>query len=189
MIAFKDDLPLLERPRGTVTTFSGVWLRQALKRAAQKAGYAEWWLAEDLTRTVVFYLRFHYRDNTIPIPQLKEVIRAALREIGYDEIAQHFGTGMTLKKIFLPQVAQHCEAAGLEAFLQKLASRIQLLRPGNQDGFIHFSGLEECVSCLQTDGEDIPRDVYLATLKTEIVGFVRTQLLSLGWEQVRFSIS
>lgn len=189
MIAFKDGLPLLERPEGTVTVFNGGWLRQALRRAARKAGYTEFWLAEDLTRSVVFYLKFHYSDNTIPVPQLQGAVRSALRQIGYEEIAQHFGGRAVLRKILLPQFTSPEDATDGAGFFRKLASRIRLLRPAST-GVVHFCGLEECATALSpmSAGGNLCGE-ELTARKHEIVGFVQSQLLASGWDEVRVCIS
>lgn len=189
MIAFRDNLPLLERPRGIVTAFNGSWLRQALSRAAQKAGYTEWWLADDLTRSVVFYLQFHYPDNTIAVPRLKDVVRSALRQIGYDEIARHFGARTPLRKISLPDLVTSGEKPGIEEFFHQLARRIRSLQPEGSE-IVHFSGLAECACCLQDRGDLFAQEFFSCQLlEAEVVNFIRSELAALGWKHVRFSIS
>lgn len=187
MIAFRDNLPLLERPRGNVTAFNGSWLRQALSRAAQKAGYTEWWLADDLTRSVVFYLEFHYPDNIIAVPRLKDVVRSALRQIGYDEIARHFGARTSLRKISLPDLVSSGEKSGTEEFFHKLGSRIRSLRPEGSEA-VCFSGLAECARCLRKGGDLFAEEAACQLVEAEIVAFIRAELAALGWKHVRFSI-
>src|SRR3954464_1187160 len=52
MIAFWDNLPLIEHVNGHVSAFERDWLTRSLARAAAKAGYAQWWLAEQVAPSV-----------------------------------------------------------------------------------------------------------------------------------------
>lgn len=184
MIALRDELPLLAQTGGTVTALSGDWLQHALERAASKAGYGErWWLARDLARGVVHYLRHHYTETTIRLARLRQAVRDVLRGIGYQEVARHFRPSSSPSEVDLAKLAA---GAGTAEFFARLAADLRTLRDTatTDDGALQLHGLEACVDGLLTNGDDdCP-----ALLRARIVHFVRAELLALGWEGVRFSI-
>ncbi len=184
MIALRDELPLLAQTGGTVTALSGDWLQHALERAASKAGYGErWWLAPDLARGVVHYLRLHYTETTIRLARLRQAVRDVLRGIGYQEVARHFRPSPAPSRVDLARLA--AGAVSGEFFI-RLAARLRTLRDTatTDDGTIQLHGLEACVDDLMITGaDDCP-----ALLRARIVHFVRAELLALGWEGVRFTI-
>ncbi len=187
MIALRDELPLLARTGGTVTALSGDWLQHALERAASKAGYGErWWLAPDLARGVVHYLRLHYTETTIRLARLRQAVRDVLRGIGYQEIARHFRPSPALSQVDLSRLA--VGASGTGEFFARLAARLRALRDTatSDDGALQLHGLGECVDELLVGSGD--HDDCPALLRARIVHFVRAELLALGWEGVRFSI-
>lgn len=193
MIALRDELPLLAQTGGTVTALSGDWLQHALERAASKAGYGErWWLAPDLARGVVHYLRLHYTETTIRLTRLRQAVRDVLRGIGYQEVARHFRPSPAPSQVDLAKLASGVNNP--EEFFVRLAVRLRTLHHAaiTDDGALQLHGLEACVDELlltnhaNDDGggdDDCP-----ALLRARIVHFVRTELLALGWEGVRFSI-
>ncbi len=92
MIALLNGLPLLVKPSGQAVGFRKEWLRLALQRAARRAGMEKWWQALDLTAGVSLYLQQSYELNVIGRGDLETLIRRALCDLGYDEIARAFGS-------------------------------------------------------------------------------------------------
>ena len=185
MIALRDELPLLAQTGGTVTALSGDWLQYALERAASRAGYGErWWLARDLARGVVHYLRFHYTETTIRLARLRQTVCDVLRGVGYQEVARYFRPSSSPSRVDLAKLS---DRAGIEGFFARLAARLRTLRDTatTDDGALQLHGLDECVDDLLVNGgaDDCP-----ALLRARIVHFVRAELLALGWEGVRFTI-
>src|SRR3954467_9672487 len=56
MIAFRDNLPLIEHVNGVVAAFERKWLTRSLFRAAAKAGYDHWWLSDHVAQSVTEFL-------------------------------------------------------------------------------------------------------------------------------------
>ncbi len=77
--------------------FRSAWMQGALERAAFVAGYADWWPAEELSRSVASYLQQHYDRPTVNLETLQRAVREALAGVGYDEVAK----GFTLELISL----------------------------------------------------------------------------------------
>ena len=65
MIALRDEIPLIQLTDGQAVAFERQWLMRSLARAARKAGYPQWWLAEHVVESVAEYLRTQ-RDMTDP---------------------------------------------------------------------------------------------------------------------------
>jgi len=57
MIALRDSLPLLRHGDGEFCAIRREWLSLCLYRAAEKAGYSRWWLAEHVAASAVCYLK------------------------------------------------------------------------------------------------------------------------------------
>ena len=186
MIELRDELPLLAQTGGTVTALSGDWLQRALEYAASKAGYGErWWLARDLARGVVHYLRHHYTETTIRLARLRQAVRNVLRGVGYQEVARHFRPSSSAGRVDLARLADGVRVE--EEFFTRLAVRLRALRDAatTDDGALQLHGLEECVGGLLAKGAN----ACPALLRARIVHCVRAELLALGWEGVRFAIA
>src|SRR3954464_9709620 len=90
MIAFWDNLPLIEHANGRVSAFERDWLTRSLAKAAAKAGYAHWWLAEHVAMSVTEYLRQQRDVNVVPVDWLGAPVKTALQGIGYADVAEVF---------------------------------------------------------------------------------------------------
>lgn len=80
------------RRSGRATGFRRDWLRMALQRAAARAGFEKWWPALDLSAGIYLYLEQSYELNVIGLGDLETLVRRTLRDLGYEEIAQAFGS-------------------------------------------------------------------------------------------------
>ena len=101
MIAPREELPLVQFEGGEVSAFDPVWLTRRLVRAAEKAGYPQWWLAEHASASVSNYLRYRYMENVLTAPRLTDAVNSALQVIGYAEVARHFEAGPPPARISL----------------------------------------------------------------------------------------
>ena len=90
MIALRHYLPLVRSAQGNAVAFESSWLQAALLNAAGRAGYQGWWLADELVAGISLYLRNCYRKSVIDLPELESVVRVALRDVGYEEVAAWF---------------------------------------------------------------------------------------------------
>lgn len=68
------------------------WLRGALQRAARRAGLGPWGPAVDLSAGIYLYLEQSYELNVIGLGDLETLVRRALCDLGYGDIAQAFGS-------------------------------------------------------------------------------------------------
>lgn len=92
MIALLDGLPLMVRRSGRAVGFRQAWLREALQRAATRAGVGKWWPALDLSAGICLYLKQSHELNVIGLGDLEALVRRALCDLGFEEIARVFGS-------------------------------------------------------------------------------------------------
>lgn len=174
MIALADGMPLVQLEDARVVAFQGDWIARALAKAAVKAGYQKWWLAEYVTETIAQYLASHYEANAISIPRLTRLLSDVLQVIGYSEIAAHLTLGLPGERLNLVDLVQEAGAGYELAFFNRLRDRLQsLIGAGTTD--VDLVGLAPCVKQLRarkswSRGCD--------ALQEEIVSFVRTQTLT-----------
>jgi len=106
MIAFIDDLPVVQYPCGSIRPFERAWLSCALSLAARRAGYSKWWLAGHVTESVASYLRQDFEGGAIAAVQLEKAVRSVLQVIGYSDVAEHFKAGPPPARISLVELAR-----------------------------------------------------------------------------------
>ncbi|HEX8373438.1 MAG TPA: hypothetical protein VF585_11695 [Chthoniobacterales bacterium] len=105
MIALVDELPLVEFENGHVFAFRPEWLRQHLVKAAARAGYRDWWLADHVARSVTNYLITHYESTVLSASELRHSVSEVLATIGYSEVAEHFAPTRPPRDISLMELA------------------------------------------------------------------------------------
>lgn len=185
MIAFKDNLPLVQLENGQAVAFEREWLLRSLSEAARKAGHQHWWLAEHVAESVTTYLQDQNDLNVLPIERLTKAVQSVLQVIGYAEIGQHFIAGRPAVEISLLDLARQAGTGYELAFFQKLGTQIQSIM---HDQTAHFSllGLESCVKLLRA------RKVWSRdcdALQAEIVSFAREQTgIAAASREVSFSL-
>jgi hypothetical protein len=171
MIAFRDDLPLVQLANGQAVAFERSWLLRALADAARKAGYAQWWLAEHVAESVTTFLRDQRELNVLPVERLTKAVQSVLQVIGYSEVGRHFVAGRPTVEISLLELAQEAGAGYELAFFDRLRRKLdQVIR--EQPEHFALSGLEACVKLLR-HRKTWSRDCD--ALRTEIVSFAREQ--------------
>ena len=186
MIALRDEIPLIQLTDGQAVAFERQWLTRSLTRAARKAGYAQWWLAEHVTESVAEYLRNQREVTVLPVERLGEAVRGALQVIGYGEIATHFRTGRPCIRVSLMSLAVEAGTGYELAFFELLGRRVQGL--AREDGCnFELSDLEPAVKLLRG------RKVWCRDcdgLRSEIISFVREQTaLAAGANEVNFALA
>src|SRR3954465_1022317 len=176
MVAFKEEFPYLRCDTGQLFEFDRGWLREAITRAANEAGYPSWWLTDHVTESIAFYLRLRNDESFVAFNQLSQTVRYVLKVIGYKEIVPHFTPAPPPVTISLFEIAHSAGAAYELAFFDLLEKRLQgLLDTGVEN--LRLSALQPCVKHLRgvklwSRGCDI--------LRREIVCFVREKLASAG---------
>jgi hypothetical protein len=176
MIAFKDNLPVIQLASGQAIAFERDWLVLSLAHAAQRAGYGKWWLAEHVAESVTTYLRDQREVTVLPVEKLTKAVQSVLQVIGYAEVGQHFIPVPPKVRISLVELAREAGTGYELAFFDRLGRCLQeLLRENNT----HFEllGLEPCVKILRA------RKVWSRdcdALRAEIVSFAREQTGTAG---------
>jgi len=186
MIALKDGLPLVEFDGGRIVAFERDWMVASLQKAALKAGYPHWWLAEHVTESIATYLTLRFDENVLALPRLAKAVQSVLQVIGYAEVANHFDPSPPPMKVSLVEMAREAGSGYELAFFEMLGRSIHGLLAANATRFELF-GLERCVKQLRA------KKVWCRdcdSLRAEIVAFVREQigLINPGQEIV-FSLS
>lgn len=186
MIALPDNTPLVQFESGQVVAFERQWLVRSLERAAKKAGYPQWWLAEHVAESVSTYLRWSDQENVVAVPRLTQAVQAALQVIGYAEVANHFVPGPPPHRVSLWELARSAGTGYELAFFELLGRTIQEIVSNKVTQFELF-GLERCVKQLR--GKKLwSRDCD--GLRAEIVSFVREQIVIANpAQEVTFSLS
>ena len=125
MIALRDSLPLLRHSENEHCAIRQEWLCFCLYRAAEKAGYSRWWLAEHVAASVLCYLSKTYENNVVTSKQLREIVRSALQAIGYAEIALRLDAVVPPFELSLSDLAEEAGPGYELAFFRLLKERIQ----------------------------------------------------------------
>jgi hypothetical protein len=183
VIAPRDELPLVQFEGGLTTTFDPRWLTRRLVRAAEKAGYPQWWLAEHVSASVSNYLRYRFIGTVLPAPHLTDTVSSVLQVIGYAEVATHFEPGPPPARISLLELAKKAGSGYELAFFELLARELQSLAEVRAPYFELFD-LEICVKELRSR-RVWARDCH--ALREEIVTFLRTHFAGAAYS-VTFSV-
>jgi hypothetical protein len=186
MIALKDNLPLIQLPTGHSVSFDRNWLVRSLARAAAKAGYAQWWLAEHVAQSVTEYLRNQREMNVMSIERLNGAVKAVLEVIGYPEVGQHFISGRPRVQLSLIEIVRAAGSGYELAFFDLLGRQIQEIVCERGCDF-ELLDLDRCVKMLKSK-KVWSRDCD--ALRNEIISFTRLQAeLVAGTDEVTFALS
>lgn len=170
MIALLDSLPLLRQDDNECSPVRKDWLRFCLCRAAEKAGYASWWLADHVASSVICYLATEYDSNVVTPAQIGDIIRSVLQAIGYAEVALCFELLNPPFEISLTELAKEAGPGYELAFFQLLKKRME---PALSEQTVEIHGLRSCVRHLQSVKT---WSRTCSQLRNEIVRFVRGQV-------------
>ena len=171
MIALADGLPLVQLDDGRAVSFQRDWIVRALAKAAFKAGFSKWWVAEHVTETVELSLSVYYQENVISVPRLTERIRDALQGIGYSEIGAYLTLGRPGERLDLAALAREAGAGYELMFFNRLREQLRsLIGAGTTE--VDLVGLAPCVKQLRAR-KSWSRSCE--ALQEEIVSFVRKQ--------------
>jgi hypothetical protein len=172
VIALSNFLPLLRLEDSSVQAIRPNWLAVCLRRAADRAGYSKWWLADHVAESAICFLATQYEAPIIGRQQIDEIMRSVLQAIGYGEIATHYQTLDPPYEISLVELANEAGPGYELAFFQLLKERMQ---PAFGEGAsnINVHGLQPCVRFLQST-KTWSRSC--SQLRNEIVEYIRAQM-------------
>ena len=174
MIALKDNLPLLKFGSGQLVPFERGWLVRSLARAAQKAGFPNWWLAQHVAESVHAYLLLQFDGTVIESQELAKGVQSVLQVIGYSEVASRFEPLPPPVNLSLPEFARKAGNCYELAFFEMLGRKIQDALAANAT-HLELHGLQRCVKQLRS------RKIWsrdCEALRSEIVSFVREQIVA-----------
>jgi hypothetical protein len=175
MIALKNYLPLLRCEEGE-RPIRPAWACGCVRTAAERAGYANWWLAEPVGESVLEYLASCYSRNVIGLAAFVELFRAALTSIGYSEVASRFEALPLPFELSLADLARESGPGYELGFFYLLSERIRPALAKPQTSF-QLSELHGCVRYLRS-AKTWSRNC--SQLRTEIVEFVRAELFRIN---------
>ena len=174
MVAFKEEFPYLRSDSGQLFEFDQQWLRAAITRAADEAGYPKWWLTDHVTESIAFYLRLRNDESVVPFDQLSQTVRYVLKVIGYKEIVPHFEPTPPPVSFSLLTIAQEAGGGYELAFFDGLEKRISALVSAGADSLL-LCDLQACVKHLR-GAKTWTRQCD--ALREEVICFVRERLSS-----------
>src|SRR5947207_6529387 len=133
VVAFQEEFPYLRGDSGQRFEFDQAWLHEAIKRAADQAGYPRWWLTDHVTESIAFYLRLRNDESVVPFDQLSQTVRYVLKVIGYKEIVPFFVPAPPPVSFSLLEIAQEAGAGYELALFDGLEKRISSLEGARAD--------------------------------------------------------
>jgi hypothetical protein len=171
VIAYRDNLPLIEMSSGECVAFESDWLARAIAVAAQRAGYPNWWLAGHVAESVTSWLEHHANRSVVGLDELMEALQDALQVIGYAEVGEQLECAKPFMRISLVDLAQQAGNGYELAFYPALAKKLEeILKEGA--GYYELRGLEACVKMLC---KTRAWSRQCSALRADIVSFARSQ--------------
>lgn len=185
MIAFRDNLPLVEFRDGRVLGFERDWLARSVAESARRAGYRKWWLAEHVTESIINFLRNDFGESVVTEMRLREALESVLEVIGYPDVAESLALLTPPARLSLVDLA-HKAGTGYElVFFQLLRESLRELLTAQPDR-VELVELQSCVKTLRA--AKIWR-ADCALLLDEIVRFVQTEFDTSGADQVALQLT
>ncbi len=90
---------------GRVVAFQRDWVVRSLAKAAFKAGYSKWWMAESIVDALTFHLTHHFEANAVR-PRNWPDDPGGLAGDRYAEISIHFELGQPGEQLNLAELAR-----------------------------------------------------------------------------------
>jgi hypothetical protein len=109
LISIRDQLPLLRINRREVVHYEEDWVIGLIRQAAEDAGLDDPWIADDIARGILLYLRERFCYSSISIEEFFHKIQHTLRAIGFADVAGNLRQSTPPARLSLSAVA---EAAG-----------------------------------------------------------------------------
>jgi hypothetical protein len=148
MVAFKEEFPYLCSETGQLFEFNRAWLHNAIRQAADRAGYPSWWLTDHVTESIAFYLRLRNDESVVAFSQLNQTVRYVLKVIGYKEIVPHFKPAPPPISVSLYEIAEAAGTGYELAFFDLLEKRVDAIL-GTGARQLHFFGLQPAIKHLR----------------------------------------
>ena len=185
MIALHDNLPLVKLPDGRTSALRRPWLRGWLLRAARKAGYADWWLADHVTESITTYLTTHYEATCVSVERLAKSVESVLQVIGYAEVAVQLEPTPPPLEISLPELARKA-GNGYELLFFLLLKQRMIEALENKVEHVDLYGLHHCVKSLRSSKRWRSK---CRVLQSEIVDFIRVHVDSTRRDEKKLTVT
>lgn len=178
MIALLDGMPLIELPDGRNTSFDKRWITTSLLKAAERAGYQRWWLAEHIAESVSVYLQRDFEENCVDIESLQAAVLDILETLGFSDVGGHFNLPPPPLSLSLAELVREAGDGYELAFFGLLGNRLQSVA-GSRVARLEIRDLSDCLLLLGKKKGRTTRPMR-AGLRDEIVSFIRQQSVSVS---------
>jgi hypothetical protein len=170
MIALPQRLPHVVWKNDRLVPLSEGWLAESIEHAAARAGFHRWHLAPEVARAIAVYLENDYVAPSLPVDQLREMVKRSLEGIGFEEIARESLIVPPRVSISLMEIAMRApyEIEFYPLLKERLADAVEV-----QVGGVKLEGLRDCSKVLDAAGRW--RDSCIR-INDEIIHFCRTFL-------------
>lgn len=126
MVAFASPLPQLQISQEIeMTDYDGDWLCRSIEAAARRAGHENWWLAEDVARSVILYLQHRFEENVISLQTLRQKVCKVLSILGFEEIGSNLEIAPPPRNLSLVEIAHRSSCCYELQFFQLLDRELQ----------------------------------------------------------------
>jgi hypothetical protein len=172
MIALPSQLPLLQIGDHHLQEYDGRWLAENIREAADAQGQADWWIADDIARGVISYLRHRYAQTTITLEALTSKIREALNRIGFKEVAEALNIATPVVTLDVLELVRESERLEL-TFFPLLEERLSHLQQNGAQRIV-LGSLREAAKALSSskhwcEAAENSRREILATARSQIL--------------------
>lgn len=148
MIQAHDDIAWVKFDDGHLAPFDEQELALSIQGAAERAGQADWWLAESIAAAIHAYSVKCRSDRVIPSSEITEVVAAVLSMLGYKELSQAYVNQQRRAAIHLGELAGRLGAAFELDFFRQL-DRALGAAADRQLSVLEVNGLRACVMQLR----------------------------------------
>lgn len=163
------------------------WLEQYLEKAAEAAGYVQWWPAEHVAQTISVFLGAQSESGPLSFQLFTATVQGVLEGIGYGEVAPHFMRSGLELGVSLLELSERASPGFELGFFKECERSVECLLATPVVGRVYFQDLTPAVKrvlrkahwCRECD-----------RLRDELVSFLRARLeRGCGARNLGFSIS
>jgi hypothetical protein len=149
MIALPQKLPHVIWRNDRLVPLSEGWLAESIEQAAAASGYHRWHLAPEVARAIAVYLENDWVAPSLPLDNLREMVRRSLEGIGFQDIAQQSLIVPPRVSISLMELALRAkiELEFYPLLKERLADALEV-----QVGGVKLEGLRDCSKVLDAAG-------------------------------------
>ena len=173
MICLSGNLPALKIGHHHVVGYETDWIEEALSRAASACNRTDCPFIADIRDGILHYLEKRCSLRVFAIEDLYSRMRAMLRKIGCDDIAQHLSPLAPPVTVSLIGPAGKAGRGSETDFFRSLGEEIKLLQEAGAES-IRLCDIDESISLLRgPDASSASR----AQLRIEITSFLESYQL------------